>query len=108
MLGVNFLITVSVIGFLTDFIVPKPILDAILPKPCFEKIFAKLALLRNAVGLAKLLKKLAPDARLPRPPIPVYNNAALPIGDLKTFLAARVTFLTSLPRPYICLPISSI
>ena len=30
-------------------------------------------------------------------------NAALPIGDLAIFLTPRVTFLTSLPRPYICL-----
>ena len=40
-------------------------------------------------------------------PPPNLNNAApiaaLPIGDLAIFLTDLVTFLTSLPRPYICL-----
>jgi len=43
----------------------------------------------------------------PKPP-PNLNNAApiaaLPNGDLAIFLTPRVTFLTNLPKKYICLP----
>ena len=35
------------------------------------------------------------------------SKATLPIGDLAIFLTPLTAFLTSLPRPYICLPISS-
>jgi len=42
---------------------------------------------------------------IPAKPNPAPIKAALPIGDFTIFLTPFVTDFTSLPRPYICLPI---
>ena len=52
---------------------------------------------------ANLEKPVNPLPIEPNPAVPAYNNAALPIGDFATFLTDLVIFLTSLPKPYICL-----
>ena len=94
-----------------NLLAPDPPPRNIFVNPSLLKIPPNLDPARKVFGLVNPLNipaKPDPPARLPSAPAPVYNNAALPIGDFAIFLTARVAFLTSLPKPYICLPISSI